>query len=82
MVTIVDDGTRPGGLGSKPFDGEGLPVERRTVGAGTLESYLLDTYSARKLGLASTHHAARTGSGVGVATTNLALRPGDAHRPS
>ena len=79
MVTIVDDGTRPGGLGSKPFDGEGLSVERRTVvGAGTLDSYLLDTYSARKLGLASTHHASRTGSGVGVATTNLALRPGDA----
>ena len=79
MVTIVDDGTRPGGLGSKPFDGEGLSVERRTVvGAGTLDSYLLDTYSARKLGLASTHHASRTGSGVGVATTNLALQPGDA----
>src|SRR5207245_7799062 len=79
MVTIVDDGTRPAGLGSKPFDGEGLSVEHRTVvGAGTLDSYLLDTYSARKLGLASTHHAARTGSGVGVATTNLALRAGDA----
>jgi PmbA protein len=79
LVTIVDDGTLPAALGSKPFDGEGLAVGRTTlVGGGALESYLLDTYSARKLGLASTHHASRNGSGVGVATTNLMLLPGDA----
>jgi PmbA protein len=79
MVTIVDDGTIPTALGSKPFDGEGLAVGRTTlVGGGVLESYLLDTYSARKLGLASTHHASRSGSGVGVATNNLTLLPGDA----
>jgi PmbA protein len=78
-VTIVDDGTIPAALGSKPFDGEGLPVRRTTlVGAGVLESYLLDTYSGRKLGLPSTHHASRTGSGVGVTTTNLMLLPGGA----
>jgi len=78
-VTIVDDGLISGALGSRPFDGEGLPVGRTVVvNEGVLESYLLDTYSARKLGLASTHHAARNGSGVGVATTNLMLRPGDA----
>lgn len=78
-VTIVDDGLIPGGLGSRPFDGEGLPAARcHLVRDGVLESYVLDTYSARKLGLASTHHAARDGSGVGVATTNLMLRPGTA----
>jgi PmbA protein len=43
-----------------------------------LESYLLDTYSARKLGLASTHHAGRDGTGVSVTTTNLMLLPGKA----
>jgi len=43
-----------------------------------LESYLLDSYSARKLGMTSTHHAARDGSGVTVATTNLMLLPGTA----
>lgn len=76
-VTIVDDGTLPGGLGSRPFDGEGL-LTRRTalVEGGVLQSYLLDTYSARKLGLTSTHHAARDGSGVGVSTTNCYLAPG------
>ncbi len=78
-VTIVDDGLLPGALGSRPFDGEGLPTRRTVlVNAGVLESYLLDTYSARKLGGRSTHHAARDGSGVSVGTTNLMLLPGTA----
>jgi PmbA protein len=76
-VTIVDDGLIPRALGSRPFDGEGLATRRTVlVNGGTLESYLLDSYSARKLGLASTHHASRDGAGVGVATTNLVLQPG------
>jgi PmbA protein len=78
-VTIVDDGLIPGALGSRPFDGEGLPTRRTVlVNEGVLESYLLDTYSARKLGGRSTHHAARDGSGVTVGTTNLLLLPGTA----
>jgi PmbA protein len=77
-VTIVDDGTIPGALGSRPFDGEGLPVRRTVVvDGGVLRSYLLDTYSGRKLGLPSTHHGARDGSGVSVSTTNLYLAAGD-----
>ena len=76
-ITIVDDGTIPGALGSRPFDGEGLPVRRTViVEQGVLRSYLLDTYTGRKLGLPSTHHAARDGSGVGVSTTNLYLAAG------
>ena len=76
-VTIVDDGLIPRALGSRPFDGEGLATRPTTlVGEGVLESYLLDSYSARKLGLSSTHHASRDGAGVGVSTTNLILRPG------
>lgn len=77
-VTIVDDGTMPGALGSRPFDGEGLPVRRTViVDEGVLAAYLLDTYSGRKLGLPSTHHGARDGSGVSVSTTNLYLTAGD-----
>ena len=76
-VTIVDDGMISRALGSRPFDGEGLATRSTVVvGEGVLESYLLDSYSARKLGLRSTHHAARDGAGVGVSTTNLILRPG------
>ena len=78
-VSIVDDGLLPRALGSRPFDGEGLATRRTVVvGDGVLESYFLDTYSARKLGLRSTHHASRDGSGVGVSTTNLVLQPGPA----
>jgi PmbA protein len=76
-VTIVDDGGLEAALGSRPFDGEGLATRRTAVvQEGVLASYLLDTYSARKLGLASTHHASRDGTGVGVGTTNLMLLPG------
>jgi PmbA protein len=76
-VTVVDDGTMPGALGSRPFDGEGLDVRRTAVvEQGVLASYLLDTYSGRKLGMPSTHHAVRDGSGVTVATSNLYLAPG------
>ena len=78
-VTIVDDGLLPAALGSRPFDGEGLATRRTAiVEEGVLASYLLDSYSARKLGMASTHHAARDGGGVSVATTNLMLLPGTA----
>ena len=77
-VMIVDDGTLLGGLGSRPFDGEGLPIKKTVlVNTGTLDSYLLDTYSGRKLGLPSTHHASRDGGGVGVSTTNLYLAAGE-----
>jgi PmbA protein len=78
-VTLVDDGTLPGALGSRPFDGEGLPTRRTViVREGVLESYLLDSYSGRKLGMASTHHAVRDGAGVSVSTSNLMLQPGTA----
>src|SRR5438094_8249243 len=78
-VTIVDDALIPSALGSRPFDGEGLSTGRTVLAReGVLESYLLDTYSARKLGMQSTHHAARDGSGVTVSTSNLMLLPGRA----
>lgn len=73
-VTISDDGRRVGGLGSRPFDGEGLPTRRNVlVDGGRLRSWILDTYAARKLGLASTGSAVRGG---GATTTNLWLEPG------
>lgn len=78
LVTIVDDATIPRGPGSKPFDGEGLPTRRTVVvGDGVLESWLLDSYSARKLGLRSTGNAARSsGDAPAAAPTNLRLVPG------
>jgi len=77
-VTVIDDGTIPGALGSKPFDGEGLPTKKKTiVDKGRLQSYLLDTYSGKKLGLASTGNASRSvGEPPGVAPSNFYLAPG------
>ncbi|HEY8119893.1 MAG TPA: TldD/PmbA family protein [Myxococcota bacterium] len=77
-VTIVDDGRKRGGLGSKPFDGEGQATRRNVlVERGVLRSWLLDTYSARKLGLATTGNAARHAGGApSAAPTNLSLEPG------
>jgi PmbA protein len=78
-ITIIDDGRLPGGLGSKPFDGEGLPTRRNViVEQGRLATWLLDTYSGRKLGMPSTGSASRgAGSAPGVGATNLWLEPGD-----
>src|SRR5262249_52239050 len=60
-VTVVDDGTLSEGLGSKPFDGEGLPTRRTVVvDRGVLTNYLFDTYSARKLNSRSTGNASRS----------------------
>ncbi len=77
-LTIVDDGRLPGRLGSRPFDGEGLPTRRTVVmQAGVLASYLLDTYTGRKLGLPSTGNASGAlGQRSGVGWTNLFIEPG------
>ena len=76
--TVYDDGTLPAALGSKPFDGEGLPTRHTTVvEQGVLRSYLLDTYTARRLGLRSTGNAARSaGEPPSVSPTNFYLVPG------
>jgi PmbA protein len=77
-VTLVDDARMPGGLGSKPFDGEGLATNRKNlVEKGELKTYLLDCYSARKLSLSPTGNASRSvGAPPGVSTTNFFLEPG------
>ena len=59
-LTVVDDGTLPGLFGTSPFDDEGVPTRRTMViDRGVLSSYLLNTYTARKLGLKTTGNAAR-----------------------
>ncbi len=79
FVQIVDDGRRIGGLATRPFDGEGLPTRRTNlVENGILRSFLLDTYSARRLGMASTGNASRgVGGSPGAGATNLKLMPGE-----
>lgn len=69
LVTVVDDGLLPGGLGTAPFDAEGVPCRRTTLlEKGVLKSLVLDTYYGRKLGSASTGNA--------EGTTNLSWAAG------
>jgi len=77
-LSVVDDGRMPGGLGSRPFDGEGVPTRRTVViRDGVLTSYLLDTYTGRKLGFASTGNATRSlGQRPTVGPTNFHILPG------
>jgi len=67
-----------GGFGSSPFDGEGLPSLRTpVVESGILRNYLLNTYSARKLGMKSTHNASRGLAGTpGIGAGNLYVEAG------
>ena len=77
-LTVVDDGRMMGHLGSRPFDGEGLPTRRTVlIQDGNLASYLLDTYTGRKLGMPSTGNASRAlGQPPTVAPTNCHIVPG------
>ena len=82
-LTIIDDNAMllpngTGGFGSSPFDGEGLPSRRTVVlKNGVLETYLLNTYTARKLGMKSTHNASRGLAGTpGIGCGNLYLEAG------
>lgn len=86
-LIIVDDNLMllpngVGGYGTSPFDGEGLPSRRTVVVEnGVLKTYILNTYSARKLGMKSTHNAARGLTGApGIGPGNLYIEPGT-HTP-
>jgi PmbA protein len=78
-ITVVDDGTIPGGFGSEPFDGEGVPTRRTVViENGVFKSYLLNTYTAKKLGLKSTGNASRGLAGTpGIGSGNFYLQKGE-----
>lgn len=68
LFTLIDDPTVPRGLGSRAWDGDTLVARPRTiVGEGVLESYYINTYYSRKLGVPAT-----TGG-----RSNWVLPPGD-----
>jgi PmbA protein len=82
-ITLIDDHTMllpsgVGGFGTSPFDGEGLPTRRTVVVQdGVLQTYLLNTYTARKLKMRSTGNATRGLAGSpGIGAGNLYLVPG------
>jgi PmbA protein len=78
QVTVIDDGTMVGGFGTSPFDGEGIPTRRTVViENGVLKSYVLNTYTAKKLGMQTTANASRGLAGTpGIGPGNYFLQPG------
>lgn len=81
-LSLIEDPHRPRVGGSRPFDGEGLPTQRRKiVDNGVLQGWTLDLATARKLGMAPTGNAGRgTSSGPSPTTWNVALTQGAASR--
>jgi PmbA protein len=77
-VSIIDDPLRIRGLRSHPFDGEGLPVARMAlIEDGILPNWIMDSASARQLGLQPTGHAARGGGGSpGASASNVHMAAG------
>lgn len=62
-ITIINDPFLKRGLGSRPFDGEQMPVRKTIiVDKGTLKAYLVDLESARQLGVQKTDHASSQGN--------------------
>ncbi|WP_299780270.1 TldD/PmbA family protein [uncultured Roseobacter sp.] len=81
-LSLVEDPHRPRASGSRPFDGEGLPTQRREiVKGGVLTGWTLDLATGRKLGLPSTGNAGRgTSSAPSPSTWNVALSQGEVSR--
>ncbi|MBD3219220.1 MAG: hypothetical protein GF310_13170 [candidate division Zixibacteria bacterium] len=78
VLTLIDDGTLAGGLGTRPYDGEGIATTRTMViEKGLLKNYLYDTYTAKKGKTKSTGNASRGGyhSKPLIYPTNFFIQP-------
>jgi PmbA protein len=83
-LSLVDDGLYPRGLGSRPFDGEGLPTRRTPlIQHGVLQSYLYDTYTAHKAKAKSTATAGRGYQSLPhIGTTTLVVESAQTKPPA
>lgn len=81
-VSIYDDPHRRRGLASRPYDGEGLPTRRLDlIEDGRLTTWLLDTATARQLGMESTGSASfGVSSPPRPSSSNVVLAPGTTTR--
>lgn len=81
-INIIDCPRRKRGLRSKAFDGEGLPTAKtKLIDNGRLTQWIMESASARQLGLQPTGHASRgVGGAPGVSVTNLHMSNGSVSR--
>ncbi len=78
-LTVVDDGLLPYGLGSSPFDGEGVPSQKTLlIDNGVLKNFLFDSYTANKANTESTGNAVRGSYSrlPSISISNLLVEPG------
>ena len=78
-ISIIDDGSLPGGIASAPFDGEGVPTSRtKLITGGVLQGFLHNTYTAAKEGVKSTGNGVRGSfkSTPEVGATNFFIEKG------
>jgi len=62
LMTLIDDGTREKGMASEPFDGEGVPTQKKLiVDRGVLRGFLYNTIVGKRAGVQSTGNASRGG---------------------
>ena len=74
FIRIYEQPHLKGALGSAAYDGEGIATKSRDiVSDGILRSYVLSTYSARKLGLQSTGNAGGVRN-LSITTSDLDLK--------
>jgi PmbA protein len=78
QLKLIDDGLMPGGYGTAPFDGEGVPSRRKVlIDNGFVSGTLVDGYYGRKLGLEPTGNSGRgIKSPPSIDTTNLYIPAG------
>lgn len=80
LLNISDDGTLSRNLGSKPFDGEGVPTRRTIlIENGIVKNFIYNTKAAKRAGVVSTGNATRGGftSLPGIGTHKVFLSPGN-----
>jgi len=80
-ITIRDDGTAPGLVGTEPFDDEGVATSSKPLfDKGVLRTFVYDSYTAAVEGRRSTGNARRrsVSSAPTPWVTNMVVEPGDA----
>jgi len=78
MLDIIDDGLLRHGMGTRPFDDEGVAVSKKAlIEAGILKGFMHNTYTAKKEGVKSTGNGVKPGLAASptVGPLNLYLAP-------
>jgi PmbA protein len=77
-VTIVDDSLLQRGIGSRPFDNEGVAAQKTSIlENGVLRNYIHSAYTGKRLNARPTGNGTRTATGsISVGPTNFYLQPG------